>query len=77
LGYYLQALAYYEQLGDKRKQATIHSQVGREYAFGANPAIRDVQKGFEHLHRARAILEEMPESAALSLVLQPQLTGRG
>lgn len=68
IGYLEKALVLYEELGDLRKQATLHSQIGREYGFGANARIRDFGKAFEHLHQARRILEELPESMALGLV---------
>src|SRR5439155_8117841 len=59
------SLALYEELGDRRKQATIHSQSGRQYSFGA---AANMERSFEHFQRAREILEELPESMALGFV---------
>jgi predicted ATPase/DNA-binding CsgD family transcriptional regulator len=68
LGCFERALALYEELGNRRKQATIHSQIGRELLAGSSPAVYDAAAARRHLDTAREILEELPESMALGLV---------
>ncbi len=57
VGYFQQALALYEQLGNRHRVATIHSQLGREHISSANLGVRDQVKALEHFHLARRILE--------------------
>ena len=67
-GYFFQSLALYEEMGNRHKMATIHSQLAREYGLGGNVVLADGEKALEHLHLARTILEGEPEGPALGFV---------
>lgn len=68
LGYLQQALGHYEALGDRIKMAAIHSQIGREQAFGWASGPIEIEQAIDHLHSARMVLQELPESPALGVV---------
>ena len=67
IDYFRQALALYERLDDRRKMAAVHSQMGREYFSSGNPGITDEKAALEHLHVARTLLKDLPESMTLGL----------
>lgn len=67
--YLERALSLFEALEDPRKQATIHSQIGRQLGIHllVGSLNADAPRAESHLHRARAILEGMPEGLQLGL----------
>ena len=62
-GFFRQSLRFYEELGNRRKAATIHSQLGREYMHSGNLAVQDLSSALEHFQQASAILEGEPEAS--------------
>ncbi|MDP2948211.1 MAG: protein kinase [Chloroflexota bacterium] len=62
------ALALYEQLGQQRRVALVHSRLGRNLVSFIE-LFMDQERGVAHLRAAQAILEqEEPEGAALAYV---------
>src|SRR5262249_586709 len=65
--YLQQALALHEQLGDRRKMATLYSQIARAYSVGMGVPW-DLERSLANMEQARSILEDLPESLQLGLV---------
>ena len=57
VGYLRQALNFYEQLGNQRKIATIHSQLGREYMHSGNLDVQDLDFAIDHFNFAKDIFD--------------------
>ena len=63
--YLEQALALYEELGERTRAAAIHSRLGRDLSDAWR---MDVPRAVGHFQRAEAILAEGPETAPLAYV---------
>ncbi|MCZ6614372.1 MAG: AAA family ATPase, partial [Chloroflexi bacterium] len=68
VGYFQQALSFYQELGNHHKAATIHSQLGREHMHSANLAVQDLAVALEHFHLAKNILDMESEGIPHGLV---------
>jgi tetratricopeptide (TPR) repeat protein len=67
-GYFRQSLGFYQELGNQRKTATIHSQLGREHMHSGNLGVQDLSTALEHFQQAEEILEQEPEGVPHGMV---------
>ena len=66
--YLRDALSTYQELGNERKAATMHSQLGREHMHSGNLRIQNLASALEEFGRARDILEREPEDVPHGMV---------
>jgi len=67
VGYLEQALRLYEDLGQERKVAAMHTRLGRNLA--TFPATMDIPRALDHYRAAAAILTRGPARSALGFVV--------
>lgn len=60
--HFRQSLGFYRELGKETKEATIHSQLGREYMHSGNLSAQDLNLSVDHFQQAKTLLDHEPES---------------